>query len=99
MGSTCRQTSIAYGQRVWKWQPDGGLIGLGTSPARMIRSRRFSITGSGIGTAESSALVYGWSGSAIELVAVGHLDDLAEVHHRDAVGDVPTTERSWAMNR
>jgi hypothetical protein len=40
------------------------LIGLGTSPLRMIRSRRFSITGSGIGTAESSALVYGWSGSS-----------------------------------
>ena len=30
---------MAYGQRVWKWQPDGGLIGLGTSPVRITRLR------------------------------------------------------------
>src|SRR5262249_21731306 len=42
-------------QRVWKRQPDGGLIGLGTSPSRMMRLR-FTV-GSGIGTAESSASV------------------------------------------
>ena len=49
-------------QRVWKWQPDGGLTGDGTSPLRMIRRRRRSTSGSGIGTADSSATVYGWSG-------------------------------------
>ena len=37
--------------------------------------------GSGSGTAESSAPVYGCFGSVVELVAVGELDDLAEVHH------------------
>src|SRR6185295_15738377 len=46
--------------RVWKRQPDGGLIGLGTSPSRMIRLRRTA--GSGMGTAESSASVYGCFG-------------------------------------
>ena len=34
---------------------------------------------------------------AVELVGVGQLDDLAEVHHRHAVAHVRTTERSWAM--
>ena len=29
----------AIGQRVWKWQPDGGLIGLGTSPCSRMRLR------------------------------------------------------------
>ena len=42
-------------QRVWKRQPDGGLIGLGTSPSSRIRLR--FTAGSGIGTAESSASV------------------------------------------
>ena len=42
-------------EQVWKWQPDGGRIGLGTSPCSMMRLRL--ILGSGIGTAESSASV------------------------------------------
>src|SRR3569833_4203 len=55
-GGTSRlQTSWASGQRVWKWQPDGGLIGLGTSPLRRTRLR--FTEGSGIGTADSSASV------------------------------------------
>ena len=45
----------AIGQRVWKWQPEGGRIGLGTSPCRGMRFR--FTCGSGIGTAESSASV------------------------------------------
>jgi hypothetical protein len=44
------QRGIACGQRGWKRQPDGGLSGLGTSPGRMISSRRSS----------------GWLGSAAE---------------------------------
>ena len=44
-------------QRVWKRQPDGGLAGLGTSPVRMIRRRRPSMTGSGTGMADSRATV------------------------------------------
>ena len=46
---------LAIGQRVWKWQPEGGLIGLGTSPSRTMRLRLTA--GSGIGTADSSASV------------------------------------------
>src|SRR4051794_31893170 len=52
----------AIGQRVWKTHPDGGLSGVGMSPFRMMRL--FFSVGSGTGTAESSAFVYGWSGSA-----------------------------------
>ncbi len=32
-GRSTLQRSLAKGQRGWKVQPDGGLIGLGTSPA------------------------------------------------------------------
>src|SRR4051794_1239373 len=32
-------TERYFGQRVWKTQPDGGLIGLGRSPTSRIRSR------------------------------------------------------------
>src|SRR5262249_19620278 len=54
-GSSTRQRAPAEGQRVWKRQPVGGLIGLGTSPERMIRRR--GALGSCSGTAESSASV------------------------------------------
>jgi hypothetical protein len=52
-GVTVRQTSMTEGQRVWKGHPAGGLAGLGTSPLRMIRSRR--TVGSLLGIAERSA--------------------------------------------
>ena len=45
------------GQRVWKRQPEGGLRALGTLPPRRISF--WSASGSGIGTAESKASVYG----------------------------------------
>ena len=32
--------------------------------------------------------MYGWSGSAIDLARLGHLDERAEVHDRDPVADV-----------
>ena len=50
------------GQRVWKRQAAGGFAGLGRSPASMIGSALRSTSGSGIGTAESSEIVYGCSG-------------------------------------
>ena len=40
----------------------GGFTGLGTSPSRITRFRLRSAVGSGIGTADSSARVYGWPG-------------------------------------
>src|SRR5260221_870415 len=53
LGSSVRQRSKTYGQRVWKRQPLGGFTGLGTSPLRMMRWR--AAPGSGTGTAESRA--------------------------------------------
>ena len=50
-----RQRGSAYGQRVWKWQPLGGLIGLGTSPSMIIFWRL--ARGSGTGAAARSASV------------------------------------------
>ena len=44
--------------------------------------------GSGIGTDDSSALVYGWAGRWNTSSRRADLDDLAEVHHRDAVAEV-----------
>src|SRR6266550_9090652 len=61
-GSMCAQASIAIGQRVRKRQPDGGLIGVGTSPCKTTRFRFWF--GSGMGIAESSAFVYGCNGLA-----------------------------------
>jgi hypothetical protein len=49
--------SWAIQQRVRKRQPDGGSIGLGTSPNNLIRWRARSLSGSGIGIADSSACV------------------------------------------
>ena len=64
---------------------EGGLIGLGTSPESTTRWRLRPGTGSGF--AESSAIVYGCSGRR-KLLGRRQLDDLAQVHDGDAVGDV-----------
>src|SRR5882724_8336090 len=49
-GSSVLQRSNTNGHRVWKRHPPGGLIGLGTSPFRIIGVR--AAPGSGTGTAE-----------------------------------------------
>ena len=54
----------------------------------MIRCFYRAMFGSATGTADSSAPVYGCFGVAVERVALGHLDDLAQVHHGDPVGHV-----------
>src|SRR4029077_10752749 len=61
-GSSVRQCGMALGQRGWKRQPVGGLIGLGISPDSTMRWRR--VPGWSGRAAESSACVYGWSGAA-----------------------------------
>ena len=61
-GSSTVQISWAFQQRVWKRQAFGGLAGLGTSPVSTICSRVLRSVGSGTGTADSSAWVYGWVG-------------------------------------
>jgi hypothetical protein len=38
VGATREHCSIANGQRGWKWRPDGGSIGEGTSPLRIMSS-------------------------------------------------------------
>jgi hypothetical protein len=60
--SVLQRVGCTYGQRVWKRQAGGGFAGLGMSPASRIVSRSAYTAGSGIGTAESSEIVYGWSG-------------------------------------
>ena len=56
-GSSVSQTAPSLrGQRVWKTQPLGGSAALGMSPPSRIRSRP---PPSIVGTAESSASVYG----------------------------------------
>src|SRR6478735_10729994 len=52
-GTSVAHLSCAFQQRVRKRQPDGGLAGDGTSPARRIRSRGSSSSLTS-GTAESS---------------------------------------------
>ena len=59
-GTVFAHSSIAIGHRVRNRQPDGGLMGVGTSPFKTIRSR--FCCGSGTGIAESKACVYGCSG-------------------------------------
>jgi hypothetical protein len=56
-GRTCLHRSTAIGQRGWKTQPAGGLIGLGTSPLTGRNVRSASTLGSGTGTAASNAWV------------------------------------------
>ena len=61
-GVTWEHSSVAIGHLGWKTQPVGGFKGLGTSPLSVTRSRWASITGSGIGTADNKAEVYGCKG-------------------------------------
>ena len=86
-GSRSRHSAVASGQRGWKRQPAGTSRGLGTSPVKMIRCRARS--GSGTGTADSSAWVYGCRGWANSDCRRSDFHDLAQVHHRRPVSDVP----------
>ena len=85
-GSSVRQRSNTKGQRVWKRQPEGGLIGLGTSPRRMMRlrvDRRVRHRH----RREQRARI-GMVRRREQRAPVGELDDLAEIHHRDAMRQV-----------
>ena len=98
-GIAALQSAIAIGQRVWNTHPAGGRSGEGTSPVRMMRSRVRSSSGSVIGIAESSALVYGCSGfsyssseSASSMMCPRYITAMRSEMCR-------TTARSCAMNR
>ncbi len=80
--------SITCGQRVQKLQPLGGFDGLGTSPVRMMRSARRLEARVGFGHRRQQRLGVGMLRVVVKRVAVGQFDDLAQVHHRDPVGDV-----------
>ncbi len=57
------QICVAFQHRVWNRQPLGGEIGEGTSPLSRMRSLLAALrAGSGIGTADIRALVYGCIG-------------------------------------
>jgi hypothetical protein len=85
------------GQRVWKRQPGGGFIALGTSPARMMRWR--CAPGSGRGMADSSACVYGCSGAAYKVRLSAVSTSLPRYITATRSLMCLTTARSWAMNR
>ena len=71
---------------MWKWQPEGGLTGLGTSPC----STRFSRLTLRIGHRhrQQQRLGVGMQRLREQRALVGVFDDAAEIHHRDAVADV-----------
>jgi hypothetical protein len=83
-------------QRVRKRQPEGGLIGVGTSPCSTMRSR--VRVGSGISIAESSACVYGCSGCT-QIFRTGYLHDPPEIHYRHPRRDVLNTASPCDMKR
>src|SRR6478752_9578244 len=64
-GSVVLQICVAFQHRVWKRQPEGGEIGDGTSPLSRMRSLLAPrLRGSGTGTADMSAVVYGCIGAS-----------------------------------
>ena len=77
---------MARGQRVWNRHPEGGASALGISPVRASRSRLVVRMRRQRG--DEQRLGVGMQGVRAQLGAVGGLDDLAEVHHGDAVADV-----------
>ena len=71
---------------MWKAQPDGGLIGLGTSPSSIGALRlRLRV---GDRHRRQQRLRVGVQRVGEEFGLVGDLDDAPEIHHRDAVADV-----------
>jgi hypothetical protein len=61
-GSSAAQRGCAFQQRVRKRQPEGGFVGRGSSPERMIRPPSPRPSRSGVGRADKSACVYGCEG-------------------------------------
>ena len=85
-GASSRQTSIASGQRGWKWQPAGGASGLGISPAHGAGLE--PPPGVGLGDRVEQRPGVRVLRPRQHLVGRAGLDDPPEVHHGDAVGDV-----------
>ena len=90
-GSSLAQSSWAFQQRVRKRQPEGGSMGLGTSPVSRMRVRWAACAAVGVGDGDGGEQGegVGVQGVEVEVVAGADFDDFAEVHDGDAVGDVP----------
>ena len=87
-GLSTLQRSWAIGQREWKGQPAGGSSGLGSSPC----STRALAGAGGLGIGDrrrgQQGLGVGMLRIAPDLIAAADLDQGAEIHDGDAVGDV-----------
>ena len=81
-GSAAEQTPSAKAQRVWKRQPDGGLIGLGGSPASGASAVRRS--GSMDSMRAEQRRGVGMAAAGVERLGRSDLGDLAEVHDEHA---------------
>ena len=79
--------SCSSGQRVRKRQPEGGASGLGMSPSSTTRRAGPLHLRVGHDGRREERLRVRVLRPREQLVARSHLDDLAEVHHRDAVAE------------
>ena len=82
------ELSCASGQRVRKRHPDGGSIGLGSSPRMPTSVLAFSTAGSGTGIVLIRACGVGVGGALVDVLATPQLDQLAQVHHADPVSQI-----------
>src|SRR5690606_6651097 len=98
-GRSVAHLGWAHGQRVWNLHPDGGFAGDGRSPWSRMRSRRSSASGSGRGTADMRALVYGCLGAAYK-ASLGASSTREPRYMTPMTSEMcRTTARSWAMTR
>src|SRR5881296_803582 len=95
-GAVVVQMSWARRQRVRKRQPDGRSIGLGSSP--LIGTWVYVCSGSGTGTANKRARVYGWVGFETTS-SVGPLSTIRPRYITAIRSDMyRATAMSWVMN-
>src|SRR6266542_5038139 len=88
-----------WGPLGWNRHPEGGSMGEGTSPSRMIRFLWAARSGSAMGTAERRAPEYGCLGFMYRVSP----DAISTIFPRYITATRSdtclTTDRSWAMNR
>ena len=87
--SSAQRVGCAHGQRVWNRQPDGGLAGDGRSPVSRMRSRRVLHDRVRHRHRRHQRPGVRVQRLGVEPVARRLLDQRAQVHHADPVGDVP----------
>jgi hypothetical protein len=95
---TAWQISAAFQHRVRNRQPDGGFAGDGTSPSNTMRALDRSMRGSGTGTADRRAFVYGCAGCSYT-VSAGPTSTIFPRYITATTSLMwRTTDRSCAMN-